>query len=165
MTRTVLALVSCLILGGILLPGAIGYAAIAGIEGTVEDPRADQHELAGQMSETTAYLQALATGILGMMAFLLSDRISAYWSHLSQPRRKAVAWGGVLCTSSLGTGFVIHWAVLSLLADNVIRGGMDRLLVLSALQGGELTAGLIAIGTPLVSAILMTEGKPRKSHE
>jgi hypothetical protein len=98
-------------------------------------------------------MQGLATSVLGLIGFLLSQRVSNYWDRLSTRRRLLVIAGAFLCGVSICVGLLIYWTVLSLSADGVVRSGLPQVLLLNFIQALELCLGVLLIGSTVLSAL------------
>jgi hypothetical protein len=137
-------------LGG---PLYLALPLVVGFEAKVDNQVISPHELVEQVTDTTKYLQTLATSVLGLIGLLMSERVSTYWLKLSSGRRQFVVIGGLLCAFSIYVGFVTQWTVLSMSDDNVVRSGVPKLLPLNLIQAAELAAGVLLIGITAFSAL------------
>jgi len=134
-------------------PVSVTWSLIHGFEGRADNIPMPPAELAKQVVDATQYLQGLATSVLGLIGFLLSERVSTYWQKLTAVRKRLVMLGALLCGLSICVGFAVHVAVLSLSADEVVRDGVARVLRLSLFQAAELALGVLLIGTTALSAL------------
>jgi hypothetical protein len=155
MARSVRFLVLIATAAGLGVPLVLDWPLIIGYEGAgpLDRPPTEPHQLAEQVIEITKYLQGLATSVLGLIGFLLSQRVSTYWDRLSGPRRAMVVAGAFLCGLSICVGLFQYWAILSLSADRVVRIGLPPVLIVSIIQAAQLGLGVLMIGYTALSAI------------
>lgn len=135
------------------VPLALAWPYVVGYEGTGDVITIAPHELANQVTDITKYMQGLATSVLGLIGFLLSQRVSTYWNRLSPPRRAVVIAGALLCGLSICVGLIQYWVILSLSADGAVRSGLDRVVLLSIIQAAQLGLGVLMIGYTALAAI------------
>ena len=135
------------------IPLLLAWPLVVGFEGAADAVPIAPHDLANQVADVTKYMQGLATSVLGLIGFLLSQRVSNYWDRLSPSRRALVIAGAFLCALSICVGLIQYWVILSLSADGVVRSGLSRVLVLSIIQAGQLGLGVLMIGYTALSAI------------
>jgi len=135
-----------------LAASGLGYVALRGIEGPSE--HIASQELATQSLGGTEHLQTLAVAVLGLVGFLLSERLTPYWGLLSPTRRQLVGAGAVATVLSIVIGFIARLSVLSLSADSAVRAGLGVLIWLMGLQVLSLALGLLLIAMPAASLML-----------
>lgn len=109
--------------------------------------------LSSQLVAITTSLQALATASLGLLAFLFSEKVSSFWEKATPNQRKAVLVGGIIILSSVITGLVTQWGIVSTIADAHVRARTQRVLLLQVIEGGELAAGFLVVSFVAVRAL------------
>lgn len=109
------------------------------------DPPELTSPLTEQALTVTRDLNILATGTLGLLGFLFSDKISSFWQRSSTGQRHLIVGGALLCVCALLTGLLTSWAIASVTADGLVRVQLKRLIVLQALEAAEIAAGFLLI--------------------
>ena len=153
MRRYLPVLIALVGVAAIGIPLVLAWPLIVGFEGRADTLPIQPHELTEQVADITKYMQGLATSVLGLIGFLLSQRVSNYWNQLSIARRVVVVAGALLCAVSICVGLLQFWAILSLSADGVVRSGLSRVLMLSVVQAMQLGLGVLMIGCTALFAV------------
>src|SRR5213080_4173276 len=99
---------------GVGLPVLVARPVLTGGLQGPTDPVGESLLIAQQASDVTKYLLTLATGIVGLVGFLISEKLTTYWHALTRSRRLWVVVGVVLSLVSVWTGLVVLWMVLDL---------------------------------------------------
>jgi hypothetical protein len=123
-----------------------------GLEVEVDKDAEQTYRLAEQVLESTKTLLGLGTGVLGLLGFLFSDKISSYWERSGPYHRQAVLIGAAMACVSIATGLVTLWATITMSAAGVMRHGLDRLALLQTVQIGELGFALLLVAVVAVVA-------------
>lgn len=129
-----------------LFPLVVLVFMVRGLEGSLDEPMATSEELARLSVDATQYLVTLATAVLGLLGFLMSEKLLDFGRSLQPRSRHILAYGAVATGFSLWTGFVVIQVVLRDAAYGVIRLGLDWVLWLHFLQVAELAIGVALIG-------------------
>jgi hypothetical protein len=150
---------------GVLVIVALGVSSYLvwplwqGIE-TQSDPSWEvTTTLANQLTEVTKLLLGLATGTLGLLGFLFSDKVSTFWERSTPAQRTLTVLGAAFALSSIFTGLLTTWGVASLTADQNVRGGLPRVVTLQMIEIGELAAGFLLIA--IVALLALTKDDHR----
>lgn len=102
----------------------------------------------------TSNLQVLATGVLGLLGFLFSDKVSHYWKVSTRQERNVLLVGATSLIASIITGLLTHWAMASALVDGTVISSAERVVLLQVVQLLELGAGVVLVfGVAVFGAI------------
>jgi hypothetical protein len=125
---------------------------VRGREGNL-DPTIDvTTSLAGQATDATQLLISLATGILGLLGFLFSEKVSTYWKDSTPAQRDWIIVGAAATCVSIATGLLTIWAIMSLSADGAVRDGLQHIVMMQVLELIELGFGLGVIALVALAA-------------
>ena len=137
----------------VIVHAIIAVPIMRGLE-VMQDVGADSaFRLAAQLIDATKTLLGLATGVLGLMGFLFSDKVSTYWQRSSRRQQDLILLGGAAACCSIITGLLAMWALMSLSADSTVRGGIPRVLALQVLELAEVGTGLVLLTIVAVRAV------------
>jgi len=136
-------LVTLLVL--IVIAVGVAYPLWTGQLDVADPDFAQASKLADQLEAISSNLQLLATGALGLLGFLFSEKVSQFWKNAEPKQRNGILFGGALLLSSVMTGLITHWAIASVIIDARVRGSAPTMLLLQGLQTVELAIGVLFV--------------------
>ena len=148
---------------GVAVPLVLAWPVLTMSGQGTTDPIGESLLIAQQAIDVTKYLLTLATGIVGLVGFLLSEKLTTYWGRLTPSRRQWVVVGVVLALISVWTGLVALWTVLDLTAMKLVRTQLDRIMILHVIEVIELSLGVGVISGAVLPEVLTPEGHGRAS--
>jgi hypothetical protein len=129
-----------------VVPVIVGLCVFHGITGLSDNPKPEAIDLANQVAGTTQYLLTLGTAVIGLVGFLMSEKVSGYWHGLTTSDHRSVLTGIIIVLLSLWTGLMALVSVLWLSRDAGVVIGLPYVLTLSFMQVLELALGFGIIG-------------------
>jgi hypothetical protein len=142
---------------GVVFPIALaGPVLFGGVQGPT-DPVGESVLIAQQATDVTKYLLTLATGIVGLVGFLMSEKLTTYWGGLTRSQRQWVVVGVVLSLVSVWTGLVAMWMVLDLTMMKLVRDQLDRIMWLHIVEVLELSFGVLLVALAVLPEVLKHE--------
>jgi len=143
---------------GVGLPLLLARPVLGGGVRGPADPIGESVLIAQQATDVTKYLLTLATGIVGLVGFLMSEKLTTYWQGLTRSRRQWVVVGVVLSLLSVWTGLVVLWTVLDLTTLKLVRDQLDRIMWLHVVEVLEISLGVLVVALAVLPEVLTREG-------
>jgi hypothetical protein len=144
---------------GIVLPVVLAWHVLVGSLKGSADPVGESLLIAQQATDVTKYLLTLATGIVGLVGFLMSEKLTTYWKSLTASRRRWVILGAFLALISVWTGLVTLWTILDLTTMRLVRNQLDLVMWLHVIDVMELSLGVFVICGAVIPVVLAQDGR------